>query len=185
MLYELLFKKKIKKQELKKQELYAEIRKIKSEKIILKENLNFEKKRFERIKFLLNNRVHKNAKCLIEKTKKDFNVLTAINDKDYEIELFDLDNIEYNLNRTMVLWANNREKEFFIKDIQGGNGNGHGEVAMKHLIDFAKEQSKERIIGEISSVDFDHKDRLTAFYEKMGFKVNYKSDGNGNVEKKL
>ena len=147
--------------------------------------MTLKKKRFERIKFLLNNRVHNNAKCLIERTKKGFNILTAINDKEYEIEIFDLDNIEYNLNRTLVLWANNRDKEFFIKDIQGGNGNGHGEVAMKHLIEFAKKKSKEKITGEISSVDFEHKDRLTAFYEKMGFKVKYKSDGNGNVEQKL
>ena len=185
MIFKLLFSREIEKYEIEKNDLKTKIRNIKSEKDALTKNLDLEKKRLERIEFLLNHRVHTGAKCLIEKTKKGFYILTAIKDKEYEIEIFNIDKVEYNSNRALVLWAKTYEKHIFIQDIQGGNGNGHGEIAMNHLIEFAKRESKEKIIGKLSSVDFSHKERLIAFYEKMGFKVNYGKDGNGNIEKIL
>lgn len=185
MFFRLIYKKKLEKLKSQKEELYHEIRKLKSEKIELKEIILFEQKRFKRIVFLLNNRVHKNTKCLIQTTNKGINVLTAINKNECEIEVFDIDNIEYNSNRKLVLWAQNRGDEYFIKDIQGGDGKGHGEIAMNHLIELAKKESMEKIIGEISSVDFGHIDRLRAFYKKMGFEVDIRPSRNGTIIRKL
>lgn len=185
MIFRLIFKKELEELKAQKAELYDTIKKLNIEKKELADKVQFEQNRFERIKFLLNNRVNKNSKCLIEKTKKGLNVLTAINENEYEIEIFNLDNTEHNLNRALVLWAESREKEYFIQNIQGGNGKGHGEIAMNHLIEIAKRESKEQISGIISSVDFDHKCRLIAFYEKMGFKVNISSDQGGTLIKKL
>lgn len=185
MIFRLLFSKQIRKYEIKINNLMTEIKKVNSEKSILLENLNFEKKHSKRIEYLLNHRDLKDARCLIEKTNKGFNVLTAIKDKEYEKKIFDIDNVEYNANNTLVLWAKTFDKHIFIQDIQSGNGNGHGEIAMNHLFVFAKKESKQKIIGNLSIVDFHNKDRLIAFYEKMGFKVNYFANGNGNIEKKI
>lgn len=187
MIFKLLFKKRIKENESKLQDLYTKLRNIKLENKKLRESLDFEKKRFERIKWLLNNRVENNAKCLIEQTKKGLNILTAenIDNENYQIEIFDIDNVDTISRRSLILYASNKEGEIFIDDIQGGSSNGHGEVAMKHLIEFAKKENKGKITGNLSYVDLDHKDRLIVFYEKMGFNVNYESDGNGTLEKKL
>lgn len=81
------------------------------------------------------------------------------------------------------MWAKILENNIFIQDIQGGNGKGHGEIAMKHLIAFAKKESKQKINGDLKPTDYPHKDRLIAFYTKMGFKVNYYSEKTGNIEK--
>ncbi|AZJ36444.1 hypothetical protein D6T69_13300 [Tenacibaculum singaporense] len=185
MIFRLLFNKKVKEFEALKNKYLKKTYSLEKKKKALESDLKFERNRFKRISFLLNDRVHPNSKSFIEKTKKGVNILTAIKAGECEIEIFNIDNIEYNLNRELVLWAIKREGEYFIKDIQGGNSNGHGEVAMNHLFKIAKNNNINKITGELSSNDYDHKDRLIAFYSKMGFEVNYFSDNNGSIQKIL
>ena len=167
--------------------MYKKIRQLNSEKEDLLNKINFEKQRFDRIKFLLNTRVHTKSKCFIEETKKEYNILTAINETrtEFEIEIFDLDNIEYNSNRTLVLWAKKREYEIYIQDVQGGNGYGHGEIAMNHLFKHAKNNSIPRIVGNLSSDDYDHKERLLAYYTKLGFEIEDGNKGNEKIQKHI
>lgn len=71
-----------------------------------------------------------------------------------------------------------------IGDIQMvSNCRGLGSIAMKTLIDYAKEISVIKITGELSQVDADHFDRLEHFYRKHGFKVTFNKDRTeGNIE---
>lgn len=184
-LFKLFFKKRLEEYKFNTKQLNRRIEKLNSENNILKEQLLFEKRRFKRIKFLLNNRITDNNIYLIEKTKKDLNVLTKINKCKYKIEIFDLDNMNYNADRTLVLFARIIDEDFFIDDIQGGKGNGHGELAMTHLIDFAQKLGLKTIRGKLSYVDYSHGDRLKAFYKKMEFSINYKPDGNGSIIRSL
>lgn len=185
MFLNFLFRKKIEEFKSNEIKLLQQIGKLNSEKNELENEIKNRDKRFERIKFLLNERVNRKSRCFIEQTKKGRNILTSINEQDYEIEVFDIDDVEINSNRELVLWATSREKEYFIKDIQGGNSLGHGEIAMNHLIDYSKKQNKEYITGQISSTDYDHKDRLISFYKKMGFEVNFLTEDSGILLKKL
>ncbi len=185
MIFQLIFKKRLEKQKLKEQKLYTEIRNLELEKSELEKKVQFEKERFERIKFLFKDKLTKNSRCLIEKTKKGSNVLSVICDDEFKVEVFDLDNSEHYKKRELVLWAQDKNKEFFIIDIQGGCSKGHGEIAVNHLIKFAKTKGKVQISGKLSIVDIKHKKRLIAFYTKMGFEIDYKLNGYGNVIKKL
>lgn len=143
-----------------------------------------------RIEYLLNHRCKKNSTITYEKTKKGIDVIVAMVEKEskneIEIEFFDLESDFYASNRSLVLWCKRREKEYFINDIQGGNGNGHGEIAMNKLFDLAKRENITRISGELVPKDFDHRDRQIAFYQKMGFKITLSDDKQkGYIEKIL
>lgn len=186
-MFDIFFRKREKKHKLEKRELYTKIRELKNEKITLKKQIAFHIERYKRIQFLLNSRVAKKSKCFIEQTKKGINVLTAINYSEFEIEIFDLDNIHYNANRSLVLWATRRSDEIiFIKDIQGGNNKGHGELAVNHLIEYSKTLKVKRIEGMISQTDFLHLDRLKSFYKKMKFKADYDNfKENRKIERSL
>lgn len=143
-----------------------------------------------RIEYLLNYRCHKNSTITYEKTKKGIDVIIASAEQDskndIEIEIFDLDTDFYAANRTLVLWCKRRGKEYFISDIQGGNGNGHGETAMNKLFGSAQTENITRISGELVPKDFDHRDRQIAFYEKMGFNITLSDDKQkGYIEKIL
>ena len=65
-----------------------------------------------------------------------------------------------------------------IEEIETKSPNcGHGSILMQTLIDYAKSNHMEKIIGEISSIDrFDkydpnHYTRLKHFYGKFGFEI--------------
>lgn len=49
---------------------------------------------------------------------------------------------------------------------------GIGTNAFAMIFDFARENNIEKIYGELSSVDDDHKDRRNHFYEKLGFSIS-------------
>lgn len=143
-----------------------------------------------RIEYLLNHRCKKNSTITYEKTKKGIEVIVAMIEKEskneIEIEFFDLESDFYVSNRALVLWCKRRGNEYFISDIQGGNGNGHGEIAMNKLFDLAQKERVIRISGELVPKDFDHRDRQVAFYQKMGFKVTLSDDKQkGYIEKIL
>lgn len=74
-----------------------------------------------------------------------------------------------------------------IGDIQMvRNCRGFGSIAMKMLIDYAKEINVNRITGELSLVDEDHFDRLEYFYKKHGFKVMFnKNKTEGSIKLEL
>lgn len=143
-----------------------------------------------RVEYLLNHRCKKNSTITYEKTKKGIEVVVAMIEKEskneIEMEFFDLESDFYASNRSLVLWCKRREKEYFISDIQGGNGNGHGEIAMNKLFDLAKKENITRISGELVPKDFNHRDRQIAFYQKMGFEITLSDDKqNGFIEKSI
>lgn len=178
MIFSFLFKKRIAKFNEIKNELYSEIRKEKIKNRILEKEKEDLDRRNERIKYLLNSRISKRSRPFIDRTKKGIDVLVAVNDKEIEIEIFDLDTKFYAENRSIVLWANSLfldDKVLFIKDIQGGNGLGHGELALNYLFNIAKKKGFSKIEGRVSSVDFDHVERLKHFYKKMGFEGNFEN----------
>lgn len=74
-----------------------------------------------------------------------------------------------------------------IGDIQMARDcRGFGSIAMKTLIDYAKEIKVKKITGELSQVDVDHFDRLEYFYGKHGFEVIFNTDRTeGSIELKL
>ncbi|PEF44619.1 hypothetical protein CON22_20770 [Bacillus cereus] len=65
----------------------------------------------------------------------------------------------------------------YIFDVQMIDDNiGNGSIAMKYLIEAAKEIGVSYIEGELSPVDIDHFDRLEHYYTKFGFKVKFNKD---------
>ena len=59
-----------------------------------------------------------------------------------------------------------------IGDIRMQKNNvGCGSIAMKALLEFAKENSCSKVTGWLSPVDSGHFDRLEHFYKKFGFEV--------------
>ena len=48
---------------------------------------------------------------------------------------------------------------------------GYGTMMMNELFDYAKNNQINSIVGNLSIVDEDHKDRLHAFYRKNGFDI--------------
>lgn len=151
----------------------------------LEYELLFERKRYERIKYLLNHKSPFPAKLCIEKTKKGINVLTVFHKEKLEIQLFNLDDAVHNEKAWLVLFAKDNGDSFFVQDIRGGSSKGHGELAMNHLIEYAQNKNKVKIMGDLSPVDYDHKDRLIAFYKKLGFKVCYTDEKSGYIVKSL
>lgn len=144
----------------------------------------------KRINYLLNDRIHKNSNISYEKTKKGIEIITAVVEKDnlggIEIEIFNVNCNFYAENRALVLWCKRYENEFFINDIWGGEGNGHGEVAMTKLFEIAKREKINKISGQLVPTDFENRDRQISFYEKMGFKISLDDDRkNGYIERQL
>lgn len=48
---------------------------------------------------------------------------------------------------------------------------GYGSLMMNKLISYAMESGYSLIHGNLSTVDFDHKERLHHFYRKFGFTI--------------
>lgn len=185
MIVNFLLKKRILEFNELKKELYSEIREEKEKNRKLKRDLDVLIRKHKRINYLLNDRVYKKrSKIFIDKTKKGVEVLVVVNEEGIEIEIFDLETKYYAENRSMVLWANRNvidEEAFFIKDIQGGNSLGHGELILKYLFEIAKKNKILKIGGRVSSGDFDHIERLKYFYKKMGFVGNYDNMKGGDL----
>ncbi|PFU37813.1 hypothetical protein COK86_27350 [Bacillus cereus] len=65
----------------------------------------------------------------------------------------------------------------FIDDVQNVDNNiGNSSIAMKYLIETAKEIGVPYIEGELSPFDRGHFDRLEHFYKKFGFKVSFNKE---------
>ncbi|KRF59027.1 hypothetical protein ASG97_21420 [Bacillus sp. Soil745] len=64
-------------------------------------------------------------------------------------------------------------ERIWIGDIRGlAINKGHGSIAIRELIRYCLKQDYKKIEGIISSVDWDHVDRLEHFYKKHGFTIN-------------
>ncbi|PWN64349.1 GNAT family N-acetyltransferase [Chryseobacterium oncorhynchi] len=181
---EIRFEKKLREDlQQKSSRYYKEINSLNSKNKILKNKLL-------RIEYLLKERIHKNAIVTYETTNKGVDTFVALvinNSRNkMEIEIFDIECDFFAKHRELVLWCEKMGNEYFIADIQGGNGNGHGEIAMKKLIELAEKENISKIIGELVPADFLNRDRQIAFYEKMGFNI-YLNDSRteGYIEKKI
>jgi hypothetical protein len=189
MFLDFLCKKRISRFKEMENQLFSKIKTLGDKKIQLESENKILSNKLKRIEYLLNDRVHESSKYLVEKTKKEIEVLTSINKKgsfnDIEIEIFDLTCYQHNESRELVLWGQRRDKAIFIQDIQGGHNYGHGELALNHLFKIAKDEGFDKIEGNLSHDDYDHIDRLYAFYEKMGFEIIKDDIDNQRIIKKL
>lgn len=177
MIFKFLFRRKIREWQTRIDNVNQEIKILKVNYAEISNLLSKQEMRFKRIQYLVNERLLYSEKLLLEKTDKGIDILTSVSLKRAEIEIFNIDCEYYAENRSLVLWFRKENDIIKIEDIQGGNSLGHGSVAIRHLVDFAKRNNVTRIIGEISVTNNDHLDRLSSFYEKNQFlvdKVNWK-----------
>lgn len=66
------------------------------------------------------------------------------------------------------------KKEFFIADIHihfKDYNKGYGSLLMEQLLQIAKKENIKVITGNISSIDWNHFERIRHFYQKYGFSV--------------
>ncbi|MGB6151850.1 MAG: hypothetical protein WBG48_07655 [Pricia sp.] len=181
MFYNLFFAKRIKKEKIKVDALYREIRSLRSQTEKSQETAEFEQKRYSRLKYLLNQRVHKGSSCTIETTGKGYETLVAVSKEgtEFETEIFNLDNTQKMAKRELVLWAKEHQDHYHIRDIQGGSGKGHGSIAMNSLIEHVKNNNngkwdgaKSYISGNLYTEGEKNRERQDAFYPKWGFAVD-------------
>lgn len=174
MIFRCLFQKKVKGWESVLKNANQCNQKLQTKIIELKKTLYRQESKFKRLQDLINkNVVVKNSeKLLIEKTKKDIDILTLLNFENKEIKIFNIECDHISENYKLVLWFSKTDDIIKIIDIQGGNSLGHGSIAINHLVDFAKRSNVNTIIGDISLVDEAHFDRLYCFYEKNGFIID-------------
>ncbi len=190
MFLDFLCKKKIKQIAKDKKKMHSQIKAMESNKKMreraYKSELHSYEKFYDKLKSMLDNQSD-NDKCFVEKTKKGLYVFTFINESKHEIRIFDFDSIANNEKGSLVLFFRDDGDSFFIQNIQGGKSQGHGELAVLHLIELAKKEGKEFINGQLSYIDIEkHKDRLDAFYTKMGFEIQYSVDGSSaDIKRKI
>lgn len=184
-LYDLLFSSREKRYNTVINTQRDSIKELKKKNLVLEKEQLSQHNQIERIKYLINDRTTFSNNITIQKTSKNVPVLVAVNLINFEIEIFDLITENSRQNRAIVLWAQKNQNILHIQDIQGGRNLGHGSVAMKILIKYAVDNGIEKITGNLSQVDYDHKDRLIAFYEKFGFLVEYYDDKNGKIVKTI
>ncbi|GFD76206.1 hypothetical protein KUL113_56260 [Tenacibaculum sp. KUL113] len=159
MIFKLIFRKKLK--ELKKKE----------------QGIELERNRLKKVKYLLDERVGEEVKCVIETTNKGVEVLVAINSKENEIEVFDIDTMNTPPVKESGLWVKMwdkmRSKEVFLQDRNGKN-KGFEEVAMMHLFNLIDKATKEKVSWKVKHIkDYNDKDKLITLYENMGFKIKH------------
>lgn len=180
MFYNLFFAKRIKKEKIKVDSLYSEIRTLRSQMEKFQGTVDFEQKRYSRLKYLLNERAQKGSRCTIETTSKGYETLVAVRKEgtEFETEIFDLDNTEKMSKRELVIWAKEHQDHYHIRDIQGGSGKGHGSLAMNSLIEHIKNNNgkadcaKSYISGKLYTEGKENRERQNAFYPKWGFAVD-------------
>ena len=72
----------------------------------------------------------------------------------------------------IICEINKESKRIKICDIHSEKKNkGYGTLMMQKLIEFANQRDFMYIDGWLSCVDYDHKERLLHFYQKLGFKI--------------
>ncbi|MEE6132827.1 GNAT family N-acetyltransferase [Priestia sp. GS2] len=87
------------------------------------------------------------------------------------------------LNRVRLSAIYKSEVDIELCDIEvfGENsGRGYGSILLNSLIEFAKENSIQKITGWISYADSDHFDKLASFYKKHDFNVIWHDDINNS-----
>lgn len=148
-------------------------------KVLIRE-LDFEKKRYERIQYVLNERDNAHTKSIIETTSKGATILMLLNSKEKEIEVFDLDNVDINFKKEpsvwVKLWDNIRPKEVFIQDYQVLD-KGLVQVSIKEMFKFVDQKIKQKVSWKVKNID-DCKEKGDFFtlYEDMGFRIKYFSN---------
>lgn len=86
-----------------------------------------------------------------------------------------------------ILVATVRNKIIFIDDFYAREEDvGNGTLLLQALDKKAKEIGAEKIVGELSTVDKDHFDKLEFFYSKNGFEVIFTTDrSSGRIQKQM
>lgn len=159
----------------------------------LKKEIKDNDEKIKRIQFLLNKKARDGSYSLLEYTEKGILSLTFIKKdiSEINIEIFSIDDEYYSRNRAIFLWAkkvNLKESIMSLESIEGGRSKGHGNIAMKHFLNYCKEQEQDikTIQGEIGTADYGHIDRLKSFYGKFGFEVTVNDEKkNGSFRKLL
>ncbi|MGO1245553.1 MAG: hypothetical protein ACTMH4_15845 [Sphingobacterium sp.] len=133
----------------------------------------------ERNKVLIENLCN-NKKISLLKTKKDIEVVVDYDIDGGQIKVFDIKTYSRYCRWKLVLWwvLEDSEKTIKINDIQGGNRNGHGELALSLLIDWGIKNKKEKIYGYLSDSDRYREEAILSFYSKLDFKLTYFSEEN-------
>lgn len=163
--------------------LRKEIVELKCEIKHLESSSNFERNKIRRLQYLVNRFGGCSYDIKVDQTSKGVNVLVVVNPEEFEAQVFDLDSREYNQPRVLVLWATRTiDHSVFIDDIQGGSSRGHGTLAMERLLSSATQWGSTRVFGRLSPVDFNHIDRLVAFYKKFEFDIDLE---NRTVQKSI
>lgn len=180
MIFDFIFRKKIKEIRKKEVELTLLLEEKNAQNKALIRELDFEKKRYERIQYVLNERDNAHTKSIIETTSKGATILMLLNSKEKEIEVFDLDNVDISLKKEpsvwVKLWDNIRPKEVFIQDYQVLD-KGLVQVSVKEMFKFVDQKIKQKISWRVKNID-DCKEKGDFFtlYEDMGFRIKYFSN---------
>lgn len=180
LIFKFFFKKKFTEYENKSKDLFSQIEKLCRENNNLEKELDRERSIIERIQFLLNENSYKANQIRIEKTSK--RVLSMIfikkSSNTKEIIIYDIESTEIYDNPIITAFMTGRGDTLHIDDIQGGKSLGHCSLAMKYILEIAKEQNYKLITGRLSNDDKNHKESLLHFYKKHGFTITLEDKGN-------
>lgn len=67
-----------------------------------------------------------------------------------------------------------KNQELEIADIKFNNKyrrKGYGSELMKIVLEYSEKKKIKKVTGKLSVVDYDHKEMLFHFYEKLGFNI--------------
>mgnify|MGYP000943465031 CR=1 FL=1 len=119
-----------------------------------------------------------NKKISLLRTKKDIEVIVDYDIDGGQIKIFDFQTFSNYSRWKLALWWELEESEKIIKieDIQGGNRNGHGELALALLIEWGIKNKKEKIYGYLSDTDRNREEAIISFYSKLDFNLTYFSE---------
>lgn len=160
--------------------LFSQIEKLYMENNNLKEELSKERSTIERIQLLLNENSYKVEQIRIGKTNRGALSMIFIKKSSNTkyIYIYDIENTDkYDLSIIDVIMTG-RGDTMHIDDIRGGKSLGHGSLAMKYILEIAKEQNYRLITGWLCDDDKNHKERLLYFYKKHGFTITLEDKGN-------
>lgn len=109
----------------------------------------------------------------------------------YEFENYTSIKVSINGHRLGIVKCIIQNQELRINDIEIFNeehrNKGYGSELMKRVLEYSEKKKIKKIIGELSVVDYDHKEMLFHFYKKFGFDITLynelKNNFYGRIEK--
>ncbi len=143
-----------------KEGIWEQYREVKSELEQVQSKLEFEQNRFRRLKYLT-----KDRRDRIVRTKHGSHVWLKqeMDHKRYHCVIYDLDDVDVLDSSELDILASENMEGYFINGIEGGNGRGHGEIAMNLFFQHIERRKEQRIAeglnnalriwGELSPLD--------------------------------